>query len=634
MRAPALFNVGRVVVATVGLVLLGVTASAQVSDTQAPGLTAIDFTPASVDVSSGTASVVVTASATDNLAGVTNVSVIFRSPSGLQAVPASSSQFLSRISGTALNGVYRGTVVFPQFSEAGVWKLSVSLTDAVGNFVNISAASLAALGFPTDVTVTSTPDTVAPQLTGISYASPTLNVSAGAQVQTTTMTMTDDIAGLDFTTPLEFRMTFRSPSGQERYVIRTDFQMTGGTPLNGTFRVNTSFPQYSESGTWTISFLRLIDRAGNTRQLSTAAIKALGINPDFTVVSAPADVTRPTVTSVAFSPSVIDTSAGSQTVTVTITVTDDLSGATFAPDHPGGTSFLRGIQFFSPSGQQNRVNGTLTLAAGTPTNGTWTGTVFFPRFSEAGTWRAQLNNIKDVVHNRFSLTTAQMTTAGFPTQLVIFQPSQETDGFVGPSGGTVNDVAFGPRASLTFPTNALAANTSVAIDVLSTPLAIPLPRGFSAGTLFVNVSFSPTPVMPLPPPGVTLVLPFSSFRVPFSPIHLYRLDAASGLLVPAVNSSGANIIGTVNADGLSATFFGVSRFSTVVGFFPTAVMGDVNEDGTVNCLDLEVVRDSFGRRLGQAGFDARADLNRNGVVDVNDLALVSRQIPVGMTCGS
>ena len=93
-------------------------------------------------------------------------------------------------------------------------------------------------------------------------------------------------------------------------------------------------------------------------------------------------------------------------------------------------------------------------------------------------------------------------------------------------------------------------------------------------------------------------------------------------------------IGTVNADGLSATFFGVSRFSTIVGFFPTAVMGDVNEDGTVNCLDLEVVRGSFGKRLGQPDFDPRADLNRNGVVDVNDLALVSRQIPIGMACGA
>jgi len=634
MGASMFLKGGRVLVATAVFLGISVPASAQISDTSPPALTAISLTPSSIDVSSATASVVVTASASDNLAGVGSVNVFFVSPSGLQRVPAATNQFLPRISGTALDGTYRGTVVFPQFSEAGVWRLNATLQDLVGNFVSLPSATLQALGYSTDVTVTSTADTQAPMLTGLSFSASSLDVSAGAQTLTTTFTMTDNIAGLDFTTPLEFRLTFRGPTGQERYAVRTDFQLTSGTPLSGTWSVNTSFPQYSEPGLWSISFVRILDRAGNLRTLSTANIRTLGLNPDFTIVSSPADLTRPTVTGVSFSPSVIDTSAGSQTVTVTISATDNLSGVTFGPDHPGGTSFARGIQFVSPSGQQNRANGTLTLAAGTPLNGTWTGTVTFPRFSEAGTWTAQLNNIKDVVHNRFTLTSAQMAAAGFPNQLVIFQPSQQSDGVVGAGGGTVNDVVFGSRASLTIPPGALATNTTVAIDVLTSPLAIPIPRGFSTGTLFVNVSFTPTPVMPLPPPGATVVLPFSTFRVPGSSIHLYRLDPASGLLVPAVNTSGANVIGTVNADGLSATFFGVSRFSTVVGFFPTAVMGDVDEDGTVNCLDLELVRASFGKRLGQPGFDPRADLNRNGVVDVNDLALVSRQIPTGMACGS
>jgi hypothetical protein len=44
------------------------------------------------------------------------------------------------------------------------------------------------------------------------------------------------------------------------------------------------------------------------------------------------------------------------------------------------------------------------------------------------------------------------------------------------------------------------------------------------------------------------------------------------------------------------------------------------------------VKAAFGKRLGQTGYDWRADVNRNGVVDVNDLAYVSRFLPAGTRC--
>jgi streptogramin lyase len=53
---------------------------------------------------------------------------------------------------------------------------------------------------------------------------------------------------------------------------------------------------------------------------------------------------------------------------------------------------------------------------------------------------------------------------------------------------------------------------------------------------------------------------------------------------------------------------------------------------TVTCTDLNTVRGAFGGRSGQPGFDFRADVNNDGVVDVRDLALVARRLPVGMRC--
>jgi hypothetical protein len=69
-------------------------------------------------------------------------------------------------------------------------------------------------------------------------------------------------------------------------------------------------------------------------------------------------------------------------------------------------------------------------------------------------------------------------------------------------------------------------------------------------------------------------------------------------------------------------------------FTPAAAVsaGDVNADGVVDCADVNVVKASFGKRTGQPGFDARADVVRDGLVNVLDLATVTRAAPVGLRC--
>jgi hypothetical protein len=60
--------------------------------------------------------------------------------------------------------------------------------------------------------------------------------------------------------------------------------------------------------------------------------------------------------------------------------------------------------------------------------------------------------------------------------------------------------------------------------------------------------------------------------------------------------------------------------------------GDLNLDGKVDCTDIKIVKASFGKKYGQAGFDPRADLNNDHVVDVRDLAAVSQRLPAGTKC--
>ncbi len=62
------------------------------------------------------------------------------------------------------------------------------------------------------------------------------------------------------------------------------------------------------------------------------------------------------------------------------------------------------------------------------------------------------------------------------------------------------------------------------------------------------------------------------------------------------------------------------------------VPGDVNADGVVSCADLSAATASIGKRAGQPGFLAAADLDQNGVVDVRDIAAIARLIPAGTAC--
>ncbi len=120
--------------------------------------------------------------------------------------------------------------------------------------------------------------------------------------------------------------------------------------------------------------------------------------------------------------------------------------------------------------------------------------------------------------------------------------------------------------------------------------------------------------------------------IPGAQLSLYHIDPIIGL-APAMNASRQSVIGSVNADGVSATFNNVVTFSTVVAYLSTgSVLGDVSGDGKVNCADVSIVKSSFGTHTGQPGYNAAADLNNDGTVNILDLFIVSRQLPAGTVC--
>ena len=63
-----------------------------------------------------------------------------------------------------------------------------------------------------------------------------------------------------------------------------------------------------------------------------------------------------------------------------------------------------------------------------------------------------------------------------------------------------------------------------------------------------------------------------------------------------------------------------------------AELADVNGDRKVDCADVSIVKAAMGTKRGEIGFDARADINLDGVVDEKDLAYVNRYLPLGTRC--
>jgi hypothetical protein len=124
-------------------------------------------------------------------------------------------------------------------------------------------------------------------------------------------------------------------------------------------------------------------------------------------------------------------------------------------------------------------------------------------------------------------------------------------------GGTVVDTA-GSGAALTVGAGIVPQTTGVFIEVIPDP-GVSAPSGFSSiGTAFVEVTLQPNPGL-LPVPGATLTLPVTGSLAPGTPLILFKYDPATGILVDTGK------VGLVDAGGSTATFKGVTSFSTFVG---------------------------------------------------------------------
>ena len=365
------------------------------SDVTPPNLISFDFDPKTINTATSSQQISFTAHITDDLSGLScreisdNVFMCggghasFRSPSGQQnAGVRFSSQDL--VSGNDLDGVYSSKLTLPKYSEQGTWTLEhFSIQDSVGNSRELSRGEMASLGFTTDFRVESQGDTSPPNLVSFDFDPKTINTATSSQQISFTAHITDDLSGLSCREISDNvfmcgggHASFRSPSGQQNAGVRFSSQdLVSGNDLDGVYSSKLTLPKYSEQGTWTLEHFSIQDSVGNSRELSSDEMAALGFPTEF-INGQETEPLAPKASLTKSASSSVVSPGGTLTYTITYANLEDtaLQEVVIAESYPSGATFLSA----SPapdSGTDNRwtigtlpghASGTITIEVKAP----------------------------------------------------------------------------------------------------------------------------------------------------------------------------------------------------------------------------------------------------------------------------
>lgn len=171
--------------------------------------------------------------------------------------------------------------------------------------------------------------------------------------------------------------------------------LVSGSALSGVLRRTFTLPRGSAQGTWTVTNAYCIEN-NNLRGVFNGS-SAL-------VQTGRGDTSAPQIVGASLSPSTVDTTSQTATVTVSVMVKDDFSGVTSCYVYLGSPAY--------PT--SSRVSASVaTLANGTRTNGMLTGRLSLGRNSEKGTWPLVRVQCTDGTGKTTRLTGDQLSGAGF-----------------------------------------------------------------------------------------------------------------------------------------------------------------------------------------------------------------------------
>lgn len=398
----------------------------------------------SADVSEGFGYIELSGQYYEDLSGFEGVYYQVKSPSGQQIIEGDANgdpEFLSE------------TITFPQYAEAGVWELTLTLIDQAGNINVITPEDFVSMNYDAEITIISdTPDTTTPTLSSVSFDTSTVDTATGEDLLTVTITADDDLSG------------FSNDSSFTQFVSSSGQRVGGGfTPIGGnTYQSVVPFRQYSEVGDWSLE-ITLADQVGNTRFFESTELEGNSW-PATVSVTGNGDTTPITINDIYFSaeyPPTGDVFGSIAKVTLYVDIADNLSG-------------IGSFNIWYESQTTTQVANSTYYFDGTY----YQYTVFLPSYGAEGEWLPHIES-SDQVGNHVSYSYTDLVNLGYDLALNLgTTESAEVE-----SGGSVTTDTGNTGATPSNPFQA-SVQTPVAGTVSVTPVSLTEPESANDYFLF------------------------------------------------------------------------------------------------------------------------------------------------------
>jgi RTX calcium-binding nonapeptide repeat (4 copies) len=253
-------------------------------DLEPPAVTLLAPSPDEVlDVRQEGAEVVVEARITDDLSGVASRWGVLWDPPGGSDMSGWGINF-RRISGDEHDGIYRGTAYIPPGSVSGNWTVEMGVTDRAGQRSHWDGPDLPlqhqnyydAVPFPDGfgrVPVLGEPrsdDRTPPNVAGASVSPTHIDTLPGPATVHVTVSLTDEESGVDW---VNVYLINEEASGD--LVVEGYADLTSGTPFDGVYEGDLTFPQGMPPGVYRLSILAsdvMQNRVGTDRYETTVTV--------------------------------------------------------------------------------------------------------------------------------------------------------------------------------------------------------------------------------------------------------------------------------------------------------------------------------------------------------------------------
>lgn len=300
----------------------------------------------------------------------------------------------------APDGTWKATFRFPRRIGTESWYLGVRLDDAAGNSAYYPPNKIPDLGFPDAMRVRSQPRQ--------SWGFTTLRYGAGPLHLGTKPGQMQVTARLSGTLPVS-RILLRAGDTNGHHATAVLRRAPGAAR---TFKGAWTIPAQQGTATWhPRSATVIITLPSEWWDFSGKQLRRAEVRHGFRVIG-PRDSSQPRVTGYDVSPTQVDATTSNQTITPTVTATDIGAGVSRVTVrmHP------RNLYGISARAELHRT-------AGTPANGTWTGSlVFKPCKTTAGPWVTDVTVWDAAGNRRPTLHPRDLTAQGWPALVHVLGP--------------------------------------------------------------------------------------------------------------------------------------------------------------------------------------------------------------------